>query len=199
MPIQAARVGMEMRTGIQPVTGLLQVRETANPRPAAGRAGIGIWPGRPISSIKSRTSPGGRPACWLLEETDFYGSQVLIQKLPTIVTAAIPTAVAPAPTAVVTARRRRRRSADLTAAAAPTGVTQAGISSRRSRDISPHGESEDRRDFRLRRLARVWTRCGPLPKADATSRVGVVAYGSKARFQRCADHRSRSRAKRRAR
>src|SRR6266478_2981411 len=40
-----------------------------------------------ISSIGSRTQPGGRLACRLLE-TDFYGSQLLIHKLPTTIIAA---------------------------------------------------------------------------------------------------------------
>jgi hypothetical protein len=237
-----------------------------------------------ISSIESRTSPGDRLACRLFGETELYGSELLIQKLPTIVTAAIPTAATPA---VVTARRWRRRP-NLTAAAVPTvSVTaptvtatvtvaaptvtvtaaivsiiaptvtastvtastegartkerrteqrgskeeakcigfggngssskcksccehdgypakfqhhdtspsvylavnphldcslrtqtsnkaQAGISSRPSRDISRHGESEDRRDFQWRRLVRVWTMSDP----PAESRRHVTGRGS---------------------
>jgi hypothetical protein len=233
-----------------------------------------------ISSIESRTSPGDRLACRLFEATEFYGSELLIQKLPTIVTAAIPTAATPA---VVTARRWRRRP-NLTAAAVPTvsvtvptvSVTaptvtvtaptvsiiaptvtastvtastegtrtkerrtkqrgskeeaecfgfggngssskcksccehdgypakfqhhdtspsvylavnphldcslrtqtsnkaQAGISSRPSRDISRHGESEDRRDFQWRRLVRVWTMSDLPPE----SRRHVTGRGS---------------------
>jgi hypothetical protein len=240
-----------------------------------------------ISSIDSRTSPGDRLACRLFEATEFYGSELLIQKLPTIVTAAIPTAATPA---VVTARRWRRRP-NLTAAAVPavsvtvptvsvaaptvtvtaatvtvTAATvsiivstvtastvtasaegartkerrtkqrgskeeakcigfggngsnskcksgcehdgypakfqhhdtspsvylavnphldcslrtqtpnkaQAGISSRPSRDISRHGESEDHRAFQWRRLVRVWT----MSDLPAESRRHVTRRGS---------------------
>lgn len=69
-------------------------RQPASTRPTAAGRG-------------TRTSPGGRLACRLLEETDFYGSQLQSKKLPTIVTAATPTAAAPVPTAVVAAPARR--------------------------------------------------------------------------------------------
>src|SRR5713226_3123177 len=62
------------------------------------------------------------------QETDFYGSRLLIHKLPTTPTAATiadATITAATITAAATARRRRRRNPDSTtaaAAAAPTGV-----------------------------------------------------------------------------
>jgi hypothetical protein len=52
---------------------------------------------------------------------------------------------------------------------------QAGISRPLSRDISQHGESEDRRDFHLLD----WPASGHVRSTDATSRVGVVAYGAR--------------------
>jgi hypothetical protein len=52
---------------------------------------------------------------------------------------------------------------------------QAGIYDQQSRNISRHGEFEDRRDVQLRRSARL-----PARKADATWR-GRVAYESKSR------------------
>jgi hypothetical protein len=75
----------------------------------------------------------------LIQETDFYGSQLLIHKLPTTITAATITAIADATITAATindatindatitaatARRRRRRNVDSTAAAAAavTGV-----------------------------------------------------------------------------
>jgi hypothetical protein len=78
------------------------------------------------------TDAAQRATCVLAlgQETGFYGSQLLIHKLPTLPTAATPTAVvpaAPAPTTAAAAwrRGRRGRNPDLTtaaAAAAPTGV-----------------------------------------------------------------------------
>jgi hypothetical protein len=97
----------------------MQAQQTANPHPAAAGRGTGF--GLVGYIIESRTSPGGRLACRLLEEADFYGSQLLIQKLPTTVTAAIiaaavtativtaPAITAAVATAIDTARRRRRR------------------------------------------------------------------------------------------
>jgi hypothetical protein len=86
---------------------------------------------RAISSIGLRMQPK-RATCVLAlgQETGFYGSQLLIHKLPTLPTAATPTAVvpaAPAPTTAAAAwrRGRRGRNPDLTtaaAAAAPAGV-----------------------------------------------------------------------------
>jgi hypothetical protein len=93
--------------------------------------------------------PTGVPA--LGQETDLYGSELLIHKLPTTITAATITAAATIAAAIVTAatitdatitatidaarrrstarRRRRRRNPDLTAAAAaaPTGGPAAAI------------------------------------------------------------------------
>src|SRR6266704_4361553 len=129
----------------------MQAQETANPRPAA--VGRGTEFGLLGDIIDWITDRARRPTRVLAlgQETDFYGSQLLIHKLPTIPTAATITdatitaaaitaaAVTPATitaatiTAAATAprrrRRRRRRNPDSTAAAAaaPTGVVVTGV------------------------------------------------------------------------
>src|SRR5882672_2011848 len=90
----------------------MQAQETANPRPAA--VGRGTEFGLLGDIIDWITDRARRPTRVLAlgQETDFYGSQLLIHKLPTTITAAtitdatITVAIA---TAIDTARRRRRR------------------------------------------------------------------------------------------
>src|SRR5712671_7040868 len=118
----------------QPVranNGLMQAQETANPRPAA--VGRGTEFGLLGDIIDWITDRARRPTrvLALSQETDFYGSQLLIHKLPTTITAATITAAtitaatitvatitdatitdaiaAAIATAIDTARRRRRR------------------------------------------------------------------------------------------
>jgi len=104
----------------------MQAQETANPRPAA--VGRGTEFGLLGDIIDWITDRARRPTRVLAlgQETDFYGSQLLIHKLPTTITAAtittatitavtitdatITVAIAAAiATAIDTARRRRRR------------------------------------------------------------------------------------------
>ena len=109
---------------------------------SAAPAGHSIWPGRRYHRLDhGHARRPTRVLAWG-QETDFYGSQLLIDKLPTTITATIITAAtitaatitaatitdaaitAATITAAATARRRRRRNPDSTAAAAaaPTGV-----------------------------------------------------------------------------
>src|SRR6266571_9401377 len=95
----------------------MQAQETANPRPAA--VGRGTEFGLLGDIIDWITDRARRPTHVLAlgQETDFYGSQLLIHKLPTTITAATITAAtitdatitAAIATAIDTARRRRRR------------------------------------------------------------------------------------------
>jgi len=99
----------------------MQAQETANPRPAA--VGRGTEFGLLGDIIDWITDRARRPTRVLAlgQETDFYGSQLLIHKLPTTITAATITAAtitaatitdaiaAAIATAIDTARRRRRR------------------------------------------------------------------------------------------
>src|SRR6266702_1423619 len=68
--------------------GLMQAQETANPRPAA--VGRGTEFGLLGDIIDWITDRARRPTRVLAlgQETDFYGSQLLIHKLPTTITAA---------------------------------------------------------------------------------------------------------------
>src|SRR5712671_3137245 len=72
--------------------GLMQAQETANPRPAA--VGRGTEFGLLGDIIDWITDRARRPTrvLALSQETDFYGSQLLIHKLPTTITAATITA-----------------------------------------------------------------------------------------------------------
>src|SRR5882672_7244858 len=107
----------------------MQAQETANPRPAA--VGRGTEFGLLGDIIDWITDRARRPTRVLAlgQETDFYGSQLLIHKLPTTITAATitdatitaATIAAATITATITAaidtarRRRRRRNIDLAA------------------------------------------------------------------------------------
>jgi len=114
----------------------MRAQETANPRPAA--VGRGTEFGLLGDIIDWITDRARRPTRVLAlgQETDFYGSQLLIHKLPTTITAATITAAtitdatitdatitAAIATAIDTARRRRNidlaagRRSDLAAAA----------------------------------------------------------------------------------
>src|SRR5712691_10746570 len=66
--------------------GLMQAQETANPRPAV--VGRGTEFGLLGDIIDWITDRARRPTCVLAlgQETDFYGSQLLIHKLPTTIT-----------------------------------------------------------------------------------------------------------------
>ena len=129
----------------------MQAQETANPRPAA--VGRGTEFGLLGDINDWITDKARRPTRVLAlgQETDFYGSQLLIHKLPTTITAAAITAAAITAATITAAaaarrRRRRRRNPDSTtaaAAAAPTGVVPTATAPALCFDVGGNGGSSE--------------------------------------------------------
>src|SRR5258705_4412978 len=113
----------------------MQAQETANPRPAA--VGRGTEFGLLGDIIDWITDRARRPTRVLAlgQETDFYGSQLLNHKLPTIITAAITAAAITAATiSDATITTAAITTAAITAATiAAAAITAAATAPRRMR------------------------------------------------------------------